>query len=293
MPAGVSRRWLLRHAARAGLGAAAFSLVGAAQPERVGATPAMAVPPRGVHQAVIGRSLEGRTLEVWELGAGPISVLVLGGLHTGQERFSADLTADLAAYFRMHRHTIPATVRLHIIPNANPDGYALGHRTNARGVNLNRNWDGPSWRADACYAGEMASGGAAPLSEPETAAIARYIDAVTPALSIAYHAQGALVESNGIWPARLCADAYAAVADYTSLQRYSDAECVQAFGTRADLTGQWLEAMHRRRLAAFDVELSTFTGTDWERSLKGLLATLRALAPPGAPPEWWAASHGG
>jgi murein tripeptide amidase MpaA len=35
--------------------------------------------------------------------------------------------------------------RLHLVPNANPDGSRRGHlRTNAIGVNLNREWDNPS-----------------------------------------------------------------------------------------------------------------------------------------------------
>src|SRR5690606_22570865 len=35
--------------------------------------------------------------------------------------------------------------RLHIVPNANPDGSCRGNlRTNAAGVNLNREWDNPT-----------------------------------------------------------------------------------------------------------------------------------------------------
>jgi len=38
-----------------------------------------------------------------------------------------------------------ARCRLHIVPNSNPDGSRRGHlRTNAIGVNLNREWDNPS-----------------------------------------------------------------------------------------------------------------------------------------------------
>ncbi|MFK5004415.1 M14 family zinc carboxypeptidase, partial [Klebsiella pneumoniae] len=38
-----------------------------------------------------------------------------------------------------------AQCRFHIVPNANPDGSFRGHlRTNAAGVNLNREWHAPS-----------------------------------------------------------------------------------------------------------------------------------------------------
>ncbi len=41
-----------------------------------------------------------------------------------------------------------ATTRLHLVPRMNPDGCALGnHRTNAAGVDLNRQWEAPSPRA--------------------------------------------------------------------------------------------------------------------------------------------------
>ncbi len=34
---------------------------------------------------------------------------------------------------------------IHVVPNMNPDGSVLGHlRTNAKGVNLNREWSSPS-----------------------------------------------------------------------------------------------------------------------------------------------------
>src|SRR3546814_14286952 len=35
--------------------------------------------------------------------------------------------------------------RIHLVPNCNPDGSRRGHlRTNAVGVNINREWDAPS-----------------------------------------------------------------------------------------------------------------------------------------------------
>jgi murein tripeptide amidase MpaA len=42
-------------------------------------------------------------------------------------------------------NALRAACRLHIVPNANPDGSRRGHlRTNAAGVNLNREWHEPT-----------------------------------------------------------------------------------------------------------------------------------------------------
>jgi murein tripeptide amidase MpaA len=44
-----------------------------------------------------------------------------------------------------HARLLREKCRLHLVPNANPDGARRGHlRTNAVGVNLNREWAGPS-----------------------------------------------------------------------------------------------------------------------------------------------------
>src|SRR5690606_37436997 len=44
-----------------------------------------------------------------------------------------------------HAHALLAACRFHIVPNMNPDGAFRGHlRTNALGVNLNREWHAPS-----------------------------------------------------------------------------------------------------------------------------------------------------
>ena len=44
-----------------------------------------------------------------------------------------------------HARVLRRLCRFHVVPNANPDGSRRGHlRTNAAGVNLNREWDKPS-----------------------------------------------------------------------------------------------------------------------------------------------------
>jgi hypothetical protein len=51
------------------------------------------------------------------------------------------------AHFRANPQTVPAGLRLYIVPLLNPDGLELGRRQNANGVDLNRNMD---TSADPC-----------------------------------------------------------------------------------------------------------------------------------------------
>ncbi len=267
------------------VGGAAFAAIGAGVFQRVvaagvaihpGFPGTLLRPP--VRRTVIGQSVEGRELEVWRIGRGLNHVFVMGGVHTGQESASADLATDLAAYYRRNARRVPASITLHIVTNANPDGYTAGRRNNANDVNLNRNWAAQSWRPDACYAGALVRGGTTPLSEPETSAIDAYVNRIIPTLSISYHARGSIVEDNDIGESDQYAAFYAAAAEYKHVPQYRDVRCVANYGSRYDLTGQWLSAMRERRLAAFDVELSDFHVKDFDRNLAALNATLALVA---------------
>jgi protein MpaA len=281
---GISRRRFLDRAARALLGSALFAAIGAGAGQRVVAAsrathpafPAARLRPP-VRRTVIGRTVEGRELEVWRIGRGPTNLFVMGGVHTGQEARSADLAADLALYYRRNPDRVPASITLHIVTNANPDGYTAGRRNNANDVNLNRNWAAQSWRPDACYAGGLVLGGSAPLSEPETTAIDAYLKRIGPTLSISYHARGSIVEDNDVAGADEYAAFYARSAGYEHVAQYRDVKCIASYGTRYDLTGQWLSAMREAHLPAFDVELSDFHLEDFEQNLAALNATLGLL----------------
>ena len=149
----------------------------------------------------IGRSTRGRPIIALRAGdtASAERALVVGCIH-GNECAGTAVTRILAG-------SAPA-VDLWIVPNLNPDGFALGRRQNARGVDLNRNF--PSeWKAggrpwDAEYPGPR------PLSEPETRAAARLIRRIEPAVTIWFHQPQALVRAWG--PSMPAARRYARLA---------------------------------------------------------------------------------
>lgn len=103
------------------------------------------------------------------LGEGK-EVLILGGIH-GDEIEGVAFTQALLS--EVLKRPIPG-LSLHIIPQANPDGFLLKTRANAKGVDLNRNLPTKDWDPKAFtkryYPGEKAN------SEPENQALTKYIE---------------------------------------------------------------------------------------------------------------------
>jgi protein MpaA len=94
---------------------------------------ALAAPPEP-QERMLGRSWEGRPIHVARLGDPDAArrVLVVGCIH-GNE------CAGLAVTRQLLRARVAAD--LWVLPNLNPDGYARRSRGNARGVDLNRDFD--------------------------------------------------------------------------------------------------------------------------------------------------------
>jgi protein MpaA len=93
----------------------------------------LAAPPEP-QQRMLGRSWEGRPIHVARLGDPDAArrVLVVGCIH-GNECAGLSVTRQLL------RARVAAD--LWVLPNLNPDGYARRSRGNARGVDLNRDFD--------------------------------------------------------------------------------------------------------------------------------------------------------
>jgi len=102
----------------------------------------------GVKQRELGLTLDGQPLDLLTLGDGPKQVWLYARQHPGEsmaewwmEGALERLCDEEDAVARLLRQR----ATFHIVPNMNPDGSRRGHlRTNAAGVNLNREWHEPT-----------------------------------------------------------------------------------------------------------------------------------------------------
>lgn len=102
----------------------------------------------GVDYRCLGTTLDGQPLDCLELGEGPKQVWLIARQHPGETMAewwmegALDMLTDPAD---PHARRLRSKCRFHVVPNMNPDGSRRGHlRTNAVGVNLNREWAEPS-----------------------------------------------------------------------------------------------------------------------------------------------------
>ncbi|HRK31520.1 MAG TPA: M14 family murein peptide amidase A [Tepidisphaeraceae bacterium] len=151
--------------------------------EPAASSPAVATPPRPQNRReVIGTSVEGRSIEVEVFGNGSPTILILGGIH-GDEPTSVDCTRGLIAHLRANPALVSGRT-VAIIEVANPDGYARRTRTNARGIDCNRNFPARNFQPGGSRA---ARGGTQPASEPETRAILAAMAKFRPKHMISIH----------------------------------------------------------------------------------------------------------
>lgn len=156
-------------------------------PERFPKPPVVAVVPQARERLVVyGRSAQGRALRAFVLDSGLPSAgrvtLIFGGFH-GNERSTPGVVERLHL-FLLQTPTVWLNQRVVLVPEANPDGVALGTRDNARGVDINRNFPA-GWEAAARAA--RYSPGPRAASEPETQAIIALIARFRPAKIVSLH----------------------------------------------------------------------------------------------------------
>ena len=130
------------------------------------------------HRSVVGKSVEGRSVECFLLGEGDDVIFILAAIH-GDEHMGIPLVQRLAVYLHEHRHLLQGH-KVILMPIANPDGVVHYSHLNANNVDLNRNFDAANWRKGKWM-------GAHALSEPEARIIKQLIQEYSPNRIVSIH----------------------------------------------------------------------------------------------------------
>lgn len=209
----------------------------------------------------IGTSVQGRAITAYSFGSGPSKVIFVGGTH-GNEKSSVYILNKWIDTLESNPGRIPANRTIIVIPNLNPDGYATNSRTNAHNVDLNRNFPSNSWKAGVTMPDKSYleyGGGTAPLSEPESRALANYVQSQNPRLVLTYHAAGGVVVPNDSGDS----DALAHTYDRNSKVGYMPNSGTATF-FEYDTTGAFEDWLHDKAgITALLIELLSKTDNEY------------------------------
>lgn len=132
---------------------------------------------------LLGHSVKGEPITLHVFGDGPDATLVFSAIH-GDEVTAAFVGRKLLEELTHTPHPHPGKT-IALIPLVNPDGVAAGTRTNANGVDCNRNFPAANWVRRPHLL--RSNPGTTPASEPETLAVMKAVDLIRPARIISIH----------------------------------------------------------------------------------------------------------
>ena len=102
----------------------------------------------GVGYRSLGKSLDGQDIDCLTIGEGELTAWLYARQHPGEtmaEWWMEGALEKLTDPDDPISRVLRSEFTFHVVPNMNPDGSRRGHlRTNAVGVNLNREWHAPS-----------------------------------------------------------------------------------------------------------------------------------------------------
>lgn len=220
---------------------------------------------------IIGYSVAGKPLEVFQFGNGPIEKMIVAGIHGGYEWNTILLADELIEYLETHQEIIPPDQTLFILRAFNPDGYersrGFGGRANENNVDLNRNF--PSnwkieWPRVGCWDYIPITGGTSEASEPETQALMAFVESHSLKAFISYHSAALGIFPGGQPPdprSQSLAESIAEVSSYPYPPL--DAGCMY--------TGQLVDWVSDQGIAGVDIELTNHQDSDFEINL-GILS---------------------
>jgi predicted deacylase len=226
-------------------------------------TPEVAAPPPRINERVVdlGTSVDGRPIRMHVFGDAPWPTLILGGIH-GNEPSSSFVCQRLIETIRANPSTLGGRC-VAIIPDANPDGLARKLRTNARLVDLNRNFAAANWkktRKGTSFGGEKAE------SEPETLAILRAFEQINPARVISVHSMDQPC-NNYDGPAKHLADAMHAHNGYAVKDNIG-------YATPGSL-GSWAGIDRRIPIVTLELPRKQAGDAAWEANRAAIFAVIR------------------
>lgn len=223
---------------------------------------------------VIGFSVEHRPIEVVRFGNGENALMIVAGIHGGYEWNTVALADQLIEQLTVDPTLMPEDKTLYILRLLNPDGYIKDDgpdgRANANKVDINRNWDAnwqANWWGSGCWNYRFITAGSEPMSEPETRALANFLQEKNIQSLISYHSAGLGIFPGG-WPN-----------DKQSLKLAYSISLVSPYAyppVEADCyyTGQMIDWASAHGIAAVDVELTNHVDTDLAVNLQILKAFL-------------------
>ncbi len=215
---------------------------------------------------IIGYSVEGNAMWVYQFGDGPSAVMMVAGVHGGYEWNTVALMDQIIARLKRYPDLIPADNTLYILRVFNVDGYVRDKgddgRLNSNGVDLNRNWKAnwkDSWEGTECWSRRVVSAGTGPFSEPESQALRDFILAHDIQALINYHSAALGIFAGG--PDDLESIRFAQTLAEVSNYRFPPYE------TDCEFTGQFVDWASRQGIDAVDLELTTHSRTDFAVNL--------------------------
>lgn len=233
--------------------------------------PPTVTPPPVTAFIPLGYSTAGTPLTIIRVGYGPQRVVIIGGVH-GDEPDTVAVVRGLSDYFYDYVERVPAGATFYFLPLLNPDGLADDDRFTPGGVDLNRNWDTPSWLKDSPQPSGIKanSGGAFPFSEPETAALSNFLldlqadPATESLLVIFYHHHTGVADVGQVQPGY---ESYGNPAGTSSTMAVTMANAggyqyVPSWNGPYQPTGEAINWCALQQIAAVDVELPPEGGPD-------------------------------
>lgn len=247
-------------------------------------------------ETVIGSSVEGNEIVAYHYmqdGATPDKeVVFIGGIHGGYSWNTSLVAYEAMDYLEENSQSIPANLKVTVIPVLNPDGLkkivgtadrftksdipsganTVPGRFNGNNVDLNRNFD-CDWQSEGVWQSTKVDGGSSAFSEPESQAIKNYVEARSiDGVVVWYSAAGGVFASschNGVSTETLAlTNVFADASGYKAYEEFNFYE----------ITGDMVNWLAKKDIPAISVLLTNHTDIEWNKNQKGIDAVLKYFA---------------